>query len=124
MSATKDPLNELFSRFSLLDANHTVIFGQELEAALKQLGIAYSDEKIVGRLDLTQCFKDGFQKPDQKRVLDFIAQTRFCNYPPAVAQVCIQYLEAICSEQGKPDEYVIDHIAFAFLLQREEPMAN
>ena len=44
--------------------------------SLDALGIEYKTDVIDGELDLTECFRDGFQKPHQKLFLDFNFRTR------------------------------------------------
>ena len=62
---------------------------------------------IVGEVNLTECFKDGFKKPQHKHLLDFIAHTKLERYPPAVAQTCIDYLSSVVVVRGKPEQYIV-----------------
>ena len=82
---------------------------------LRILGIEFETELIDAELDLTQCFRDGFQKPHQRFLLDFITQTKVDHYPTAVFQLCVEYLrtEAI----GKPDKYIIP-FSVAFIVYK------
>ena len=58
-------------------------------------------------LDMTQCFKEEFNSPSHRIVVDFISQTKMAQYPASVFQVSIDYLYSIA--EGKPDQVVVDH---------------
>jgi hypothetical protein len=84
---------------------------------LDALGIKYNTEVIYAEFDLTECFRDGFQKPQQKAFLDFLTQTKLERYPPAVSQLCIDYFGSVSI--GQPEKYAVP-ITFAFIVCKNE----
>ena len=83
---------------------------------LRSLGIGYETELIDGEwIDFTEYLKDGFQKPQQRFVLDFVTQTRMDCYPRAISELCVEYLRA--TAVGKPDKYIIPFSA-AFIVYK------
>ena len=72
---------------------------------LSELGIPYKVESIAGELDFTECFKDNFQKPGQKFLLDFLAHTKLIRYPPEIGKLCIDFIASVAV--GKPDRYIM-----------------
>ena len=82
-----------------------MIFPDSVIESLKKLGIPYDTELIPGELDFTECFKDGFQKPHQKFLLDFMTHAKMIRYPPEISQVCIDFLSS--ASIGKPLKYII-----------------
>ena len=72
----------------------------------RQIGhCLYQIEMIDGEIDFTKCFRDGFQKPHQKFLLDFMTHTKMVRYPEAVKKLCIDFLRA--SAVGKPEKYIL-----------------
>ena len=72
---------------------------------LNNLGIHYESQLIDGELDLTEHFQDGFKKPHQRFLLDFLTHTKLQRYPEEIFQACIDYLESVAV--GKPERYTI-----------------
>ena len=70
----------------------------------------YSFNEVWGashwwRIGLAECFKDGFDKPHHKYLLEFVTHINLEHYPPVVAQTCIDYLSSVA--KGKPEQYVV-----------------
>jgi hypothetical protein len=84
---------------------------------LDALGIKYTTEVIYSEFDLTESFRDGFQKPHQKALLDFMTQTRLERYPPTVSQFCIDYFSSVSI--GQPKKYILP-ITYAFIVCKNE----
>ena len=72
---------------------------------LTELGIPYMVELIHGEVNATESFKDDFQKPKHKFLLDFFAHTKLIRYPPEIAKLCIDFVASVAV--GKPDQYII-----------------
>ena len=72
---------------------------------LDTLGIEYTIELIDGELDFTECFRDGFQKPHQKFLLDFMTHTKTEQYPLEISKLCVEFLAS--AAMGKPEQYII-----------------
>ena len=86
-------------------------FPESVFENLNNLGIRYNSQLIDGELDLTDCFQDGFKKPHQRFLLDFMTHTKTERYPEEISQVCIDYLTS--AAVGKPERYVMQfHVAF------------
>ena len=66
-------------------------------------GLKYEVEMVEGDFDVTESFKDGFTKPHQKHILDYLTHTKVDRYPPAVSQTCVDYLSSVA--KGRPEEY-------------------
>jgi hypothetical protein len=84
---------------------------------LDALGIKYTTEVIYSELELTESFRDGFQKPHQKALLEFLTHTRLERYPPTVTQLCIDYFGSVSI--GQPEKYAVP-ITFAFIVCKNE----
>ena len=113
ITKSRSPTNQLYSRFWLHEHQWPLKFSDSVIETLDNLGIKYEMDLIEGENDLTECFKDGFQKPHQKHILEFITHTRMDCYPPAVAQTCIDYLSSVA--KGKPKEHKIPRVT-AFIV--------
>ena len=77
---------------------------------LDHLGIKYEVSSVEGANDMTESFKDNFQQPRHKYLLDFVTHTKMDRYPPVVAQTCIDYLSSVA--QGKPEQYKVPRMTF------------
>ena len=110
-------LNYPYCRFWLHEQGWPIKLSDVTEESLDALGIKYNTEVICAELDLTECFRDGFQKPHQKVFLDFLTHTRLERYPPAVSQLCIEFLGSIAI--GQPKECVIP-ISNGFIVCKNE----
>ena len=106
-----------FCHFWLHEHSWPIKLSDVTEESPDALGIKYNTKVICAELDLTECFRDGFQKPHQKILLDFITHTRLERYPSAVSQLCIEFLGSIAIGQSK--EYVIP-ICTAFIACKNE----
>jgi hypothetical protein len=84
---------------------------------LDAVGIKYTTEVLYVELDLTECFRDGFQNPHQKALLDFLTHTSLERYPPTVSQICIDYLGSVSI--GQPEKYVVPY-TYAFIVCKNE----
>ena len=73
--------------------------------SLSELGIPYKVEFVPGELDFTESFKDDFQKPKHKFLLDFVAHTKLIRYPPEIGKLCIDFIASVAV--GKPDRYIM-----------------
>lgn len=80
-------------------------FSTDVMKQLDDMGVKYTLKFTDGAIDLSQHFKDDFKHPNQKWVLDFIAQTKMIRYPPLVAETSIKYLASIA--YGNPDQTLI-----------------
>jgi hypothetical protein len=98
-------LNYPFCRFWLHEHGWPIKLSDVTAEDLDALGIKYTTEVIYAELDLTECFRDGFQKPHQKAFLDFMTHTSLERYPPTISQLCIDYFGSIAT--GQPEKYVI-----------------
>jgi hypothetical protein len=87
------------------------------EEGLDALGIKYTTEVIYAELDVTESFRDGFQKPHQKAFFGFLTHTRLERYPPTVSQLCIDYFDSIAI--GQPEKHVIP-FTYAFIVCKNE----
>ena len=86
-------------------------FPDEAEDDLRTLGIAFETELIDGELDFTQSFRDGFRKPSQRFLLDFMTHSRMDRYPRSISELCVEYLRTAAI--GKPDKCIIPfNVAF------------
>jgi SAM-dependent methyltransferase len=118
--ANKSPANnttsgELYHRFWLHEHKRPLWFTPSITQALDSLGVSYTRDSTAGVIDLTSCFMGGFQQPNHKRILDFMAHAKLSSYPPAIAETCIQYLSSIA--YGKPEKFLIPHIADVLLIE-------
>ena len=80
-------------------------FDDSVMESLSELGFPYKVEMIAGELDFTECFKDNFQKPAQKFLLDFITRTKLIRYPPEITKLCIDFIASVAV--GKPERYIM-----------------
>lgn len=114
LKTPQSPKALLFKRFWLLEHKWPMAFSDSIINTLEELGIAYETEPLIpGELDFTECFAEGFQKPHQKFVLDFLTHTKMAHYPPAVAQVCIDFLTS--TAVGRPQKYIVP-FSVAFII--------
>ena len=88
---------------------------------LDTLGIKYETELVDGELDFTESFRDGFQKPHQKFLLDFMTHAKMGRYPPAISQLCVEYLASAAI--GKPKQYIIP-FSVAFIVCKNQGIDN
>ena len=109
LSATQDPLNQLFLRFWSRENKHTLNFADDVTALLRSLKIPYATDRISGEIDLTKCFNDGFKQSCHKWVLNFLVHEKLSNFPPSVTEICISYLSSVA--QGKPERHIIERTA-------------
>ena len=84
---------------------------------LDALGVEYKTESIYAEMDCTDSFRDEFQKPYQKALLDFMIHTKLERYPPEISQLCIEYLASVAI--GKPKQYIIQ-FSSAFIVCKNE----
>ena len=98
------PLSEVYHRFWLHEHKRRLWYTQDIEKVLTEMGIAYCIQRSGGSLDVPN-FEKGFQSPPGVYVLDFLAHTKLSRYPPAVAQICIEYFSSIA--EGKPDRFIL-----------------
>jgi 2-polyprenyl-3-methyl-5-hydroxy-6-metoxy-1,4-benzoquinol methylase len=111
-----DKLNaELLYRFWNREHKSQLWLSPSITQALDSLGVSYTRDSTAGVIDLTSCFMGGFQQPNHKRILDFMAHAKLSSYPPAIAETCIQYLSSIA--YGKPEKFLIPHIADVLLIE-------
>ena len=101
----QSPKTKLYRRFFLLERKWQMQLDDTVTENLDKLGIAYQIEMIDGEIDFTECFRDGFQTPYQKFLLDFMTHTKMVRYPEAVKKLCIDFLRA--SAVGKPEKYIL-----------------
>ena len=78
----------------------------EWAEAMKNQGVQFTEESYTYTLDFTTCFKDNFQQPVQKNVLDFLLQSRLKFYPERVIKTIIAYMNSI--SKGKPERALLD----------------
>ena len=109
--------SQLYSRFWFHEHRWPLKLSDSVIETLDKLGIKYEVDMIEGENDLTECFKDGFQKPHQKYVLDFITHAKMDRYPTAVVQTCIDYLSSVAN--GKPEQYRVPRVT-AFIVSRNQ----
>lgn len=107
LSSSKFPCYELSKRFWLHEQKLPLNFSESALENLDKLGIKYKVEMIGGEFDLTECFRDEFQKPYQKCILEFITHTKIERYPPTVSHTCMDYLTSIANGNGKPKQYTM-----------------
>ena len=96
---------QLFYCFYLHEHGWPLNFPSTATDTLDTLGVEYTTEVIDGELDLTECFMDGFQKPHQRFLLDFVMHTKTERYPVEIFQLCVELLASAAI--GKPDQYII-----------------
>ena len=83
-------------------------FTSSVTSVLDEMNVAYTLQSPSDiQIDLTECFREGFDHPSHSLVLDFIAQTKMSQYPASVRQVCIDYLQSIAL--GKPKQFVVNY---------------
>ena len=99
------PKIQLFHRFYLHEHGWPMKFSDAATENLDTLGVEYSTELINGELNFTKCFRDGFQKPHQRFLLDFMTHTKVERYPPEISQLCVEFLAS--AAVGKPEQYII-----------------
>ena len=109
LSATQDPLNQLFLRFWSRENKCRLTFAEDVMALLRGLKIPYATDRISGEIDLTKCFNDGFKETCHKWVLNFLIHAKLSNFPPSVTEICIEYLSSVA--QGKPEKHIIERTA-------------
>ena len=95
----------LYWRFWLHEHRWPLKLSDSVIESLNNLGEKYEVELVEGCNDLSDCFKNGFKEPRHKYVLDFATHTRMDRYPPAVTQICIDYLSSVA--KGKPEQYKV-----------------
>ena len=106
LTTSESPKAKLYAHFWLHEHRWLMTFPDAVIDSLKKLGIGYYESELIpGELDFTECFQDGFQKPHQKFLLDFMTHTKMARYPPAISQVCIEFLTS--ASIGKPNKYII-----------------
>ena len=110
-------LGKLLCRFWLHERGWPLKLSDSVTDNLDALGIEYKTESIYAEMNFTECFRDGFEKPHQKFFLNFMTQTKLECYPPAVFQVCIEYLASIAI--GKPKQYLIPY-SYAVIVCKKE----
>ena len=106
-----------YCRFWLHEHGWPMKLSDVATETLDTLGIEYKTDVIDGELDLTECFRDGFQKPHQKLFLDFIFHTRLECYPLEISQLCVEFLTSVAV--GKPDQYIIP-FSVAFIVCKKK----
>ena len=111
------PKTQLFHRFYLHEHGWPQKFSDIAMETLDSLGIEYTMESIDGELDFTECFRDQFQKPHQRFLLDFMTHTKTERYPPEISQLCVEFLSSAAI--GKPDRYIIP-FSVAFIVSKNK----
>ena len=106
LTSSHCPMSELSKRFFEHKRKCPMKVFEDVVENLDKLGIDYKIELIDGELDLTECFRNEFQKPHQKSLLNFIASTNLSNYPDAVTKLCKDYLKSMCKRNLR-DQYVV-----------------
>ena len=107
LQASKCPTIQLQKRFFEHERKWPMKFYDNFVEILNHLGITYETEVIDGEQDYTDCFRDGFQKPHQKYLLDFITLAKTANYPQAISEACVCFLTSACVHRKKPDQHVV-----------------
>ena len=72
---------------------------------LDNISISYKLQDFCTKVDLRNCFKDGWSSNISRFVLDFICGTNLNRYPDNITKLCIAYLAAATSEG--PEEFVL-----------------
>ena len=80
-------------------------FSSSITESLDGLDISYEMDTVDGVVDMSECFKDGFDKPHHKYLLEFVTHTKLERYPPVIAQTCIDYLSSVA--KGKPEQHMV-----------------
>ena len=93
------PIAKLYGRFWLKEHKWPLKFSQSITEILDSQCVKYEMTVIEGANDMTESFKDNFQKSCHKYLLDFLTHTKLDCYPPVMAQTCIDYLSSVA--QGK-----------------------
>ena len=97
---------KILCRFWLHEHGWPYKLSDSVTDSLDTLGIEYKTESpIYAEIDCTDCFRDEFQKPHQKFILDFMTHTKLERYPPEISRLCIEYLASVAI--GKPKQYLI-----------------
>lgn len=92
------PFLELFYRFWYRHFKYDVCFPSKLRNVMEKLGISFSEEAEFYSLDLRAALQDRFSKEDQKMVLWGLTQVNTFQYPSAIVEKCIDYLDIIYEE--------------------------
>ena len=95
----------IMCRFWLHEHGWPMKLSDSVTDNLDTLGIEYKTELISLEMDCTDCFRDEFQKPYQKALLDFMIHVKLERYPPEISQLCIEYLASVAI--GKPKQYLL-----------------
>ena len=121
LTTPNSPKTQLFHRFYLHEHGWPMKFSNTATDTLDTLGIEYRTELIDGELDFNECFRDGFQKPHQKFLLDFMTHTKTERYPLKISQLCVEFLASAAI--GKPEQYIIP-FSVAFIVCKNKPSHN
>ena len=105
LTTSQSPRTKLCRRFWMHENGWPITLLDKVVETLNELGIHYESQLIDGELNLTSHFRDGFKKPHQRFLLDFLTYTKLQRYPEEISQACIDYLESVAV--GKPECYTI-----------------
>ena len=117
LMSPNSPKNQLLHHFYLHEHGWPMKFSDVAMETLDSLGIEYTMESIDGEMDFTECFRDRFQKPHQRFLLDFMTHTKTERYPEEISQLCIEILSSAAI--GKPDRYIIP-FSVAFIVSKKK----
>ena len=83
-----------------------MMFSPSIKQSLEKLGASFTHKSTNKcMMDLTQYFKDDFQLPHQKHVLNFLAHCNLEMYPPVMTELVLEYLRAIA--EGAPEKVLV-----------------
>ena len=72
---------------------------------LEDIGTPHQLQDICTNMDLSSCFKDGWNSDISKLVLNFLCGTNLNKYPDNISKLCIAYLATATSEG--PGEFIL-----------------
>ena len=95
ISSSRQSFEELITCFWFHQRKHELNTAEMVTAALDKLGIKYSVSQETVTFDLTEQFGDRFESDSSVLTLDHLVFTRLHDYPPQVASLCVEFLEAL-----------------------------
>ena len=100
VSSRRQSIDELITRFYSHQRTYELYTAETVIATLDKLGIRYTQAHETVTFDLTQQFWGKFESEEALMVLDHLVFTRLQDYPPRVAELCVEFLEKISTSDG------------------------
>lgn len=107
VSAPQADYNQLYRRFWHYENGQEFWHSEFLFPELKQQGLSLEVEMIHGTMDISRCFREGWDARFSREVVDYLCHAALDEFPSELRESAIAYLEAIVIRE--PDRWVLEH---------------